>query len=177
MRQHKQTEIAPDSQTLNEIVDYFNTYYRQLNGESHKHITIEQLRRKGRSQSVVMCRMFISYYLYYYCCWRVALIGYWLKRDHTTIVHALQSFRDMQSVKDPYFMEHYENLKDLFTTPEDVPVNLFLGQFNQSTENYQTSLAARYAREDEMKRRLRSAQKQIDYYIKLAKKLKKELVA
>lgn len=74
-------------------------------------------------------------------------------------------------------MEHYEQLKDLLTTPENVPVNLFLGQFGQSVEDYQNSLTVRYARENEMKRRLRNAQKQIEFYIKIAEKLKKQLVA
>jgi hypothetical protein len=175
MRQPKQTELAPDSKVIDEFIDYFNTYYRQLNGANHRHITIELVRRKSRAQSLVMVRMFISYYLYYYCCWRVALIGYWLNRDHTTIVHALQSFRDMQSVKDPYFMEHYEQLKDLFATPEDVPVNLFLGQFSQSTEGYQNTLAVRYAKENEMKRQLRDAKKMLDKYIKKARNLQKQL--
>ncbi len=107
----------------------------------------------------------------------MSLIGYWLKRDHTTIVHACQTFNDMKAVNDPYFMEHYENLKDLLITPDEIPVDLFLGQFGQSIAEHNASAEVRYTKERELKKRLKFAERQLDKYIKKANELKKLLVA
>lgn len=175
---HSDYEVAPDVDAINQIIDYFNTIFRQKQLNNHRpivHITMDKLRLSNRQEENVVTRMFIYWYLRYSCNWRVGLIGYFFRKDHTTIVHALGCLKGLLNM-DATFQQYMTDLAECFITPHYLAdVDLFLGQFKQSKMEHNSRQAARQQPINEMRRRLKKKEKRLDSLLKEVQQIKKQI--
>jgi hypothetical protein len=171
-------EIAPDVDAINQIIEYFNTIFRhkQLkNSRPTIRITLDKLRLSNRSEEYVVTRMFIYWYLRHYCNWRVGLIGYFFRKDHTTIVHALECLKGLLKM-DAVFQQYMTDLAECFITPHYLAdVDLFLGQFKQSKSEHMARQAAKQAPINELRRSLKKKEKRLNRLLVEVQELKKAI--
>ena len=171
-------EVAPDVDAINQIIDYFNTIFRQKQLNNHRpivHITLDKLRLSNRQEENVVTRMFIYWYLRYYCNWRVGLIGYFFRKDHTTVVHALECLKGLLNM-DTTFQQYMIDLAEFFIPPHYLAdVDLFLGQFRQSKNEHKAIQAAKQQPINKMRRRLKKKEKLLDSLLKEVQQMKKQI--
>ncbi|MFL5808074.1 MAG: helix-turn-helix domain-containing protein [Flavisolibacter sp.] len=79
-------------------------------------ITWEQVLVKNRKQEVVMIRQLFSWFAVKHFNYSRVFIGKELGRDHTSIVHALQTVEDMIWTKHEEYMTDIAQIKALLST-------------------------------------------------------------
>jgi hypothetical protein len=171
-------EICPDVDCIEQICEYFNTVFRHKQLKNSRpiiHITLDKLRLSNRSEEYVVTRMFVYWYLRHYCHWRVGLIGYFFRKDHTTIVHALECLKGLLRL-DSTFQQYMTDLAECFVTPHYLAdADLFLGQFKQSKAEYLAIQSAKAEPIKELKKRLKKKERQLNRLIADVQELKKAI--
>lgn len=115
--------IVPSMVVIKAICEHFQKMNEAYNvkrpSDLYLEINVTNIRKAYRGKYHVMCRTFISHYLYHYCDWTMQIIGFYFNgRDHTTVVHGLKIFEEQVTGKwDNEHKEHFSVLKPLMKRP------------------------------------------------------------
>lgn len=77
-------------------------------------VTLPELISKKRNKQLVMARQMFSYIAHKAGNFSLSEIGRFLNRDHSTIIYSRDNAKDMLDIKDAFFTQYYNRIKDEF---------------------------------------------------------------
>lgn len=103
----QEVDLALAQKVLRHIVQEIDTEvsvdYLQKAVAEHSHVTLEQLKSKSRKREVVLARQTAMYLSKKYTNHSLKSIGdYFGGRDHSTVIHALQTINDLLDTNPPF---------------------------------------------------------------------------
>lgn len=86
----------PDMPTIYRTIDEAVSINRVIEMVcEHFSVSIERLRSKNRSRNICYPRHVAMYLIYQHCMKSCQNVGNWFNRDHTTVLHAIKSIKNL----------------------------------------------------------------------------------